>query len=54
MAKFNTAAEAREVGAALFAAGKVTAWCDYRHFGKFIIRIQVAGRWTNLTAVQVA
>lgn len=54
MAKFNTAAEAQRIGAALFAAGKVTAWCDYRRFGKFIVRIQVGGRWSNLTAAQVA
>lgn len=53
MAKFNTAAEARKIGAALFAAGVVTAWCDYRHFGKFIVRIQVGGLWSNLAAAQV-
>lgn len=51
---FNTASEARNVGAALFAAGKVSAWCDYRHFGKFIVRIQIDGRWSNLTTALVA
>jgi hypothetical protein len=50
MTKFNTRAEAKAAGAALFAAGKVTAWTDYNHFGKFILRIQVGGKhWFNLT-----
>lgn len=50
MSKFNTAAEARAFGTALFAAGKCTAWCDYRSFGKFTLRVQVAGVWSNLKA----
>jgi hypothetical protein len=54
MIKFNTAAEAKAAGAALFAAGKITAWTDYSHFGKFILRIQVGGRhWFNLTSSMV-
>jgi hypothetical protein len=48
MKKFDTAAEARAFGAALFAAGKCTAWCDYRSFGKFILRVQVDGTWSNM------
>jgi hypothetical protein len=54
MAKFNTAAEAKQVGAALFAAGKCAAWTDYRHFGAHILRVQVGGRWWNLMASEVA
>lgn len=54
MAKFNTAAEAKQTGAALFAAGKCTAWTDYRHFGAHILRIQVGGRWWNLMASEIA
>ena len=50
MKTFKNQAEAKAAGAALFAAGKVTAWTDYRHFGKFILRIQVGGKhWFNLT-----
>ena len=54
MAKFNSAAEAKAVGTALFAAGKCHAWCDYRHFGKHILRVQVGGRWFNLMASELA
>lgn len=54
MAKFNSAAEAKAFGAALFAAGKVTAWTDYAHFGKHILRIQIGGKhWFNLMAREV-
>lgn len=48
MTKFNTPAEARAFGAALFAAGKCTAWCDYRSFGKSVLRVLVDGVWSNL------
>lgn len=49
-AKFKTASEAKAIGAALFAAGKVTAWTDYPQFGKWIVRIQVAGKyWFDLS-----
>lgn len=51
MTKFNTAAEARAFGAAMYAAGKCTAWCDYRSFGKVVLRVQVGGIWSNLGAV---
>jgi hypothetical protein len=55
MTKFNTRSEAKAFGAALFAAGKVTAWTDYRQFGKFILRVQVGGKhWFNLTSSMVA
>ena len=54
MAKFKTASEAKTFGAALFAAGKCTAWTDYRHFGSHILRVQVGGRWSNLMADEIA
>jgi hypothetical protein len=55
MTKFNTRAEAKAFGAALFAAGKCTAWTDYSHFGKFILRVQLNGKhWFNLTNSMVA
>jgi hypothetical protein len=54
MAKFNTAAEARKVGAALFAAGKCTAWCEKPCFGKFGISVQIGGSWFNLRTKDVA
>ena len=55
MTKFNTRAEAKAAGAALFATGKVTAWTDYNHFGKFILRVQVGGKhWFNLTSAMAS
>jgi hypothetical protein len=46
--KFNTAAEARQIGTAMAAAGQVSAWCEYPCFGKFTLRVQIDGRWSNL------
>jgi hypothetical protein len=55
MAKFATAAEAQKVGAALFAAGRITGWTGYRQFGCHVLRIQVQGKhWFNLTAKEAS
>jgi hypothetical protein len=55
MAKFKTAAEAKAIGAALFAAGRITGWTNYRQFGSHVLRIQVQGkRWFDLTAAEAA
>lgn len=51
MQKFNTTAEARAFGTALYAAGKCAAWCDYRTGGKVMLRVLVGGVWSNLQAV---
>ncbi|MDB5397399.1 MAG: hypothetical protein JWM91_4905 [Rhodospirillales bacterium] len=52
-AKFKTASEAKAIGAALFAAGKVTAWTDYPQFGSYILRVQIGKRWMTLTKQQL-
>ena len=54
MAKFATAAEAQKAGAALFAAGRVTGWTNYRQFGSHVLRVQIGGRWSYLMASDVA
>jgi hypothetical protein len=49
-AKFKTASEAKAIGAALFAAGECTAWSHYPSFGKWMIRVQIYGKyWYDLT-----
>lgn len=53
-AYFKSAAEARQIGERLFAAGKVSAWSDYAHFGRFVVRIQIKGRWFNTTGADAA
>jgi hypothetical protein len=53
-AYFPSAAAARAVGERLFAAGKVSAWSDYVAFGRFMVRVQINGRWFNLTNGDVA
>lgn len=55
MAKFKTAAEAKAIGAALFAAGRITGWANYRQFGSHVLRIQVQGKhWFDLSAREAA
>jgi len=51
MAKFNSAAEAQTAAVAMMTAGKITAWTSYPQFGKFVVRIQIAGKaWFNLNS----
>jgi hypothetical protein len=55
MARFKTASEAKAVGTALFNAGRITGWANYRQFGSHVLRIQVNGKhWFNLTAAEAA
>ncbi len=53
MAKFNTLKEAQAAGEALFRAGKCNAWSFYSSWGKWIVRVQVNGRWFNLLQAEV-
>lgn len=55
MAKFKTAAEVKAIGAALFAAGRIIAWSNYRQFGSHVLRIQVQGKhWFTCSAREAA
>lgn len=51
---FKNFAEAQNVMAPLFAAGKVSAWNAGNAFGKTTVRYQIGGAWFSLRQIDLA